>query len=462
MAKKWDELPVYEIGTEKGAKLYDDGMRTNQPQTMSDGAQIYRGNDGNMYANKNGTTMAVKNNYNPFTSGNFKFEYDNGYGKQAQNIAQQLSGMTYDSWKQNSGQYAALADRYAQQGKMAMQDTVGDVSARTGGLASSYATTAGNQAYNQYMQTLEDAAMALYGDEYNRKMQQFNMMQGLDDAAYGRAWDNVNFKYGLYQDEYQREQDALANARADAGLTGFYNGQRTLQGQIFDHNVDQDAFNNGLATADRTGYMPDGTMTWGAKYDQWKMDDSDDRKAYDRGRDAVADKKDDDEKKLDVAITAAIGGDTSLLRQMNPDLTDEQFDAYVAGLLPEDKSDGGGGGGMTFDYGTFSSIEDKGEAYAYLIANGYSASEAETMMGYWESGGDGTVVNTVTPSDTQGFIGGTESVQKSNYETVVEDCKNMYMTDGKDAVLAYLEDLRSAGALTETDYTALSSKYRAK
>lgn len=55
-------------------------------------------------------------------------------------------------------QYAAM---YAQQGKRAMQDTMGQAAALTGGYGSSYASTAGNQAYQQHLDQLNDRAVEL-------------------------------------------------------------------------------------------------------------------------------------------------------------------------------------------------------------------------------------------------------------------------------------------------------------
>lgn len=134
-----------------------------------------------------------------------------GYGAQVSSIANQLMNMNYNQWKQGAD-YAALKEQYTQNGKMAMQDTVGDVSARTGGLASSYATTAGNQAYNQYMQTLEDAARALYNDEYNRQASNLGMLQSLDNTQYSRYRDAISdqrydteWKYGVAQDALQQQ-----------------------------------------------------------------------------------------------------------------------------------------------------------------------------------------------------------------------------------------------------------------
>ena len=70
--------------------------------------------------------------------------------------------------------YQQARDQYKALGKMAMQDTIGRASSLTGGYANSYAASAGNQAYNQYLQALNENipdyyAMALDAYEAARK-----------------------------------------------------------------------------------------------------------------------------------------------------------------------------------------------------------------------------------------------------------------------------------------------------
>ena len=79
-------------------------------------------------------------------------------------LAQQLMDMNYEDWTRGD-QYAALAERYGQQGRTSMQDVLGQIASRTGGLASSYATSAAQQSYNDLMSQLEQAAMEMYGAE---------------------------------------------------------------------------------------------------------------------------------------------------------------------------------------------------------------------------------------------------------------------------------------------------------
>lgn len=145
--------------------------------------------------------------------------------------------MNYDDWTKGE-QYAALAERYGQQGQQSMRDTLGQVSARTGGLASSYAATAAQQSYNQYMSQLEEVARQMYAGERADAIQNAQLAYQISDRNYQRYLDQLSqyntdrsFNFGvlsdaldrsfqreqwkntLAQQEYQKERDALSDQR---------------------------------------------------------------------------------------------------------------------------------------------------------------------------------------------------------------------------------------------------------
>lgn len=64
--------------------------------------------------------------------------------------------------------YRQYKDRYMEMGKTAMQDTMGQAAALTGGYGSSYAQSVGHQAYNSYLQQLGDVVPELYQLAYDR------------------------------------------------------------------------------------------------------------------------------------------------------------------------------------------------------------------------------------------------------------------------------------------------------
>ena len=114
-------------------------------------------------------------------------------------------------------------------GKSAMQDTIGQASALTGGYGSTYATTAGNQAYNAF---IEDAynnlpeyynmALQAYQAEGQEMYQQLDMLNAADATEWGRTYDawQSNFANAqqMYNQEYGAWQDSVTNAYNSANL----------------------------------------------------------------------------------------------------------------------------------------------------------------------------------------------------------------------------------------------------
>lgn len=96
--------------------------------------------------------------------------------------------------------YQQYKDKYIQQGKMAMQDTMGQASAMTGGYGSSYASTAGNQAYQASLENLNDIVPELYQMAYDRYNQQGQDMLN----QYSLLSDDRATQYGMWGDKYNR------------------------------------------------------------------------------------------------------------------------------------------------------------------------------------------------------------------------------------------------------------------
>lgn len=114
-------------------------------------------------------------------------------------------------------------------GKSAMQDTIGQASALTGGYGSTYATSAGNQAYNAY---IEDAynnlpeyynmALQAYQAEGQEMYQQLDMLNAADATEWGRTYDTWQSNFAnaqqMYNQEYGAWQDSITNAYNSANL----------------------------------------------------------------------------------------------------------------------------------------------------------------------------------------------------------------------------------------------------
>lgn len=126
--------------------------------------------------------------------------------KRLEDLATEIADMDYSKFTEGED-YASLAKRYSTQGKKAMDDTIGKVAARTGGLASSYATAAGNQAYNEHMGKLEDVARAMYDDQRQEKMEQFNLQKALYDQDYNESRDQISDNQ--WQQKFDREGEQI-------------------------------------------------------------------------------------------------------------------------------------------------------------------------------------------------------------------------------------------------------------
>ena len=102
---------------------------------------------------------------------------------------------SYD--QNNDALYKQYAQQYQANAKLAMEDTVGQVSALTGGYANSYAATAGQAMYNQQMNGLNDKALEIY----QAALQQYNMESDRLMGIYSMTASN----YGLEQDRINSE-----------------------------------------------------------------------------------------------------------------------------------------------------------------------------------------------------------------------------------------------------------------
>lgn len=141
--------------------------------------------------------------------------FNSSYLDQLNALARQLNSMNYEDWTKGS-QYQSLADRYGNNGRMSMQDVLGQVAARTGGLASSYATTAAQQQYNQYMAQLEEVARQMYSQERGDIMDTANLYRNLANDEYGRYRDSL----ADYNDRLAAAQRAARSAYSGSRYSG--------------------------------------------------------------------------------------------------------------------------------------------------------------------------------------------------------------------------------------------------
>ena len=117
--------------------------------------------------------------------------------------------------------YQQAKDQYMQQGQTAMRDTMAQAAAMTGGYGNSYANTAGQQAYQGYLQQLSQIMPEYYDRAYQRYMQEGQNLM-----------DRYNLTQSADQLDYARYRDTMADWQADrAYAQGAYESERS-----FDYN----------------------------------------------------------------------------------------------------------------------------------------------------------------------------------------------------------------------------------
>ncbi len=204
-------------------KSYEDFMKDYTP-----GQQITYPAVGNMDILQG----LVSNGYNTSDVGRPSFDYT--YDSEMRALIDQILNSNLADWKQGD-QYAALRDQYAANGEMGMNDLLGQVSSRTGGLASSYAASVANQEYNDWMSKLEQAAQEMYQQDRSDKLNNLGVLNDAYTREYGEYGDKLNQWNTDRAFDYQRQQDALANE---------------WQQKEWDYNMSQDEYNRLAQQAD--------------------------------------------------------------------------------------------------------------------------------------------------------------------------------------------------------------------
>ena len=288
--------------------------------------------------------------------GGFSYEaaptYTSRYQNQIDDLTRQIlnrEAFSYDPEKDPT--YQQYKESYTRSGERAMQDTLGQVSARTGGLASSYAGSAAQQTYDNYMGALADKIPEL-------KQLAYSMYQ--DEGNTQRA--NLEMLVALEQGDYAKYADLLAQ----------YNTDRSFDYGVHRDNISDERYNN-----------------------EWN---------YSVGRDQLADKRYEDEtaynretykdeteynRALAKAQTLAAGGDFSGYKALG--YTDQEIAGLKSAYNKAQASARSGGsksGGSSASEDVYAGmykagIRSEGDAYAWLLSAGYNTTQAGKLAGYY-------------------------------------------------------------------------------
>jgi hypothetical protein len=123
--------------------------------------------------------------------------------------------------------YQQYKNQYAGLGKLAMEDTMGQAAALTGGYGNSYAVTAGSQAYQSWLDKANEMIPEFYGmalNTYNaegdRLANNFGVISADRNTAYGEHMDKYNqlvadrdYYANDYNNAYNRDYGQWADNR---------------------------------------------------------------------------------------------------------------------------------------------------------------------------------------------------------------------------------------------------------
>lgn len=204
---------------------------TNQTTSLSLDAMRNAANAATPTINKDTIKNALDNVSEgiklPTVAGNVTTTYTTGannkpYMEQLDSLYNQIMNRGPFQYDLNGDMlYRQMADQYMQLGQQAMRDTMGQASALTGGYGNSYAASAGNQEYQQYITQLNNNIPALYdralqawqmqGDDLLNQYQLAAAHPGYREALAPKSYTVTqpgNVSYAAMLAEALREQQA--------------------------------------------------------------------------------------------------------------------------------------------------------------------------------------------------------------------------------------------------------------
>lgn len=188
----------------------------------------------------------LMNSGSPTFSSKYTQEMENAYNK-----FKNRGPFEYDM--NNDALYQQYAKQYKALGNTAMQDTMGQAAQLSGGFGNSYATTAGQQAYNNYLNELNNIVPQLYSqayDKYNQEGQDLLNVYNLAQSQYGNDWEKYQSDLAQYNTNVGQLMDLYnTNASNDLDIwkTNSANNQWALNYALDKENQ---AFNQAQALRD--------------------------------------------------------------------------------------------------------------------------------------------------------------------------------------------------------------------
>lgn len=135
--------------------------------------------------------------------------YNSQYGGQLDSALSAVTNYKYDPT--SDANYQSLARIYSKRGEQAAKNTIGNAASLNGGYGSSYATTAAQQARNDYNQEFAARIPELQQADYSRKATTLSALREADNTAYGKFRDSVGDNQWQYTQDYGKYRDAVGD-----------------------------------------------------------------------------------------------------------------------------------------------------------------------------------------------------------------------------------------------------------
>ena len=334
--------------------------------------------------------------------------YNNRYDDTIQDLIQGIlnrEDFSYDP--ATDPLYQNYRKQYTREGQRATADTLGAAAAASGGIPSSYATTAAAQAGNYYAAQMTDKIPELYQLAYNQYLNDYNMqlsdlgvVQGAEQSDYDKYLNELNqfntdraFDYNAWLDEYNMTKDQLQTAQ-------------------------------GLEQLDYTKYL-----------NELQQFNTDREFNYGQLLDEIDSQTRERQEDIDNALRAAEFGDYSFLQDMGIDTSNNPADferQYTLALLAA-------------EYGDFSGLEALGiTPSAQNLASFNRTASGSTSRS--SSGGGSSGGSSGSGSSSTGGSTGTSAASAAMQRAKANQGRVTSEADWNALVAAYGEDtLRAAG-----------------
>ena len=386
-------------GGDNGGSFYLDPL---SPSSFDGGkAPTYQ----NQYAGDIADLWEQQKNYGSYDYGEAAPVYNNRYDDTIQDLIQGIlnrEDFSYDP--ATDPLYQNYRKQYTREGQRATADTLGAAAAASGGIPSSYATTA---AGNYYAAQMTDKIPELYQLAYNQYLNDYNMqlsdlgvVQGAEQSDYDKYLNELNqfntdraFDYNAWLDEYNMTKDQLQTAQ-------------------------------GLEQLDYTKYL-----------NELQQFNTDREFNYGQLLDEIDSQTRERQEDIDNALRAAEFGDYSFLQDMGIDTSNNPADferQYTLALLAA-------------EYGDFSGLEALGiTPSAQNLASFNRTASGSTSRS--SSGGGSSGGSSGSGSSSTGGSTGTSAASAAMQRANANQGRVTSEADWNALVAAYGEDtLRAAG-----------------